>query len=203
MKTTRRGCRFVIETETQGVYSTNVLNQYDSIATREPGVEQIGRSDTLVASVVGDELNSANASQESLSDNPTSPEENADSSEATGVSLLPFVPAYDDDGNITSVRTSTGTWQITYNAENQPIRWTNAATGTVITMSFDSQGRRTEYKSVTNGTQNTWLRFPYDGYLCIQVLYSNSPYNTFKEFVWDPTEPTATKHGKQKEKTWF
>ena len=72
-----------------------------------------------------------------------------------------------------------------------------------ITMSFDSQGRRTEYKSVTNGTQNTWLRFLYDGYLCVQVLYSNEPYNVFKEFVWDPTEPTATKHGKQKEKTWF
>ncbi len=60
-------------------------------------------------------------------------------------------------------------------------------------MSFDSQGRRTEYKSVTNGTQNTWLRFLYDGYLCVQVLYSNEPYNVFKEFVWDPTEPVATR----------
>ena len=66
-------------------------------------------------------------------------------------------------------------------------------TGTVITMSFDSQGRRTEYKSVTNGAQNTWLRFLYDGYLCVQVLYSNEPYNVFKEFVWDPTEPVATR----------
>ncbi|MBQ8445587.1 MAG: RHS repeat-associated core domain-containing protein, partial [Opitutales bacterium] len=32
-----------------------------------------------------------------------------------------------------------------------------------------------------------------DGYLCIQVLYSNSPYNVFKEFVWDPTESVATR----------
>ncbi|MBR5621764.1 MAG: RHS repeat-associated core domain-containing protein, partial [Opitutales bacterium] len=53
--------------------------------------------------------------------------------------------------------------------------------------------RRTEYKSVTNGAQNTWLRFLYDGYLCVQVLYSNEPYNVFKEFVWDPTEPVATR----------
>ena len=60
-------------------------------------------------------------------------------------------------------------------------------------MSFDSQGRRTEYKSVTSGTQNTWLRFLYDGYLCVQVLYLNEPYNVFKEFVWDPTEPVATR----------
>ena len=100
---------------------------------------------------------------------------------------------YDADGNATQIQTSTGTWNVEYNGENRPIRWTNAATGTVITMTFDSQGRRTEYKSVTNGTQNTWLRFLYDGYLCIQVLYSNSPYNTFKEFIWDPTEPVATR----------
>ena len=104
-----------------------------------------------------------------------------------------FNPSYDADGNMTSVQTSTGTWTIEYNAENRPVRWTNAATGTVITMTFDSQGRRTEYKSVTNGAQNTWLRFLYDGYLCVQVLYSNEPYNVFKEFVWDPTEPVATR----------
>ena len=101
--------------------------------------------------------------------------------------------SYDADGNATLVQTSTGTWNVEYNAENRPVRWTNAETGTVITMTFDSQGRRTEYKSVTNGTQNTWLRFLYDGYLCVQVLYSNEPYNVFKEFVWDPTEPVATR----------
>ena len=101
--------------------------------------------------------------------------------------------SYDADGNATLVQTSTGTWAVEYNAENRPVRWTNAATGTVITMTFDSQGRRTEYKSVTNGAQNTWLRFLYDGYLCVQVLYSNEPYNVFKEFVWDPTEPVATR----------
>ena len=100
---------------------------------------------------------------------------------------------YDADGNMIQVQTATGTWAVEYNAENRPVRWTNASTGTVITMSFDSQGRRTEYKSVTNGAQNTWLRFLYDGYLCVQVLYSNEPYNVFKEFVWDPTEPVATR----------
>ena len=62
-----------------------------------------------------------------------------------------------------------------------------------VANTFDSQGRRTEYKSVTNGAQNTWLRFLYDGYLCVQVLYSNEPYNVFEEFVWDPTEPVATR----------
>ena len=113
------------------------------------------------------------------------------SAEANQLSSLQL--SYDDDGNATSVQTSTGTWNVEYNAENRPVRWTNAATGTVITMTFDSQGRRTEYKSVTNGAQNTWLRFLYDGYLCVHVLYSNEPYNVFKEFVWDPTEPVATR----------
>ncbi len=32
-----------------------------------------------------------------------------------------------------------------------------------------------------------------ENYLCVQVLYSNEPYNVFKEFVWDPTEPVATR----------
>ena len=75
--------------------------------------------------------------------------------------------SYDMDGNMVQVQTATGTWNVEYNAENRPVRWTNAATGTVITMTFDSQGRRTEYKSVTTGTQTTWLRFLYDGYLCV------------------------------------
>ena len=94
-----------------------------------------------------------------------------------------FNRTYDAYGNATSVQTSTGT---------------------VITMSFDSQGRRTEYKSVTNGAQNTWLRFLYDGYLCVQVLYSNEPYNVFKEFTWDPSQPVATRPlAIQKDGTWF
>ena len=119
--------------------------------------------------------------------------ENAEEGNSVNSVFPVFNPSYDADGNATQVQTSTGTWAVEYNAENRPVRWTNAATGTVITMSFDSQGRRTEYKSVTNGAQNTWLRFLYDGYLCVQVLYSNEPYNVFKEFVWDPTESVATR----------
>ena len=41
-----------------------------------------------------------------------------------------FVPpaneayAYDADGNQTLVTTSTGAWQVEYNGENRPVRWT-------------------------------------------------------------------------------
>ena len=125
--------------------------------------------------------------------------------------------SYDADGNATQVQTSTGTWNVEYNAENRPVRWTNAATGTVITMSFDSQGRRTEYKSVTNGAQNMWLCFLYDsqgrrfekkvtvagtttlhhryiyrGYLQIAALdLTRSAHPALWLVTWDPTEPVA------------
>ena len=136
-----------------------------------------------------------------------------------------FNPSYDADGNMTSVQTSTGTWTIEYNAENRPVRWTNAATGTVITMTFDSQGRRTEYKSVTNGVQNMWLCFLYDsqgrrfekkvtvagittlhhryiyrGYLQIATLdLARSVHPALWFVTWDPSQPTAI----QKDGTWF
>ena len=93
-----------------------------------------------------------------------------------------FVPAYDDDGNQTLIKTATGIWQVAYNGENRPIRWVND--GTVITMSYDRMGRR-----VTKNDQ----RFVYNDYLQIAGSAGNA-------YVWDPTEPVATrplvwKHG--------
>ena len=62
-----------------------------------------------------------------------------------------FTPAYDDDGNQTRIKTSTGIWSVTYNGENRPILCENVSTNsptpnsstpTLITMSFDRMGRR-------------------------------------------------------------
>ncbi len=47
---------------------------------------------------------------------------------------------YDADGNMTLVQTSTGTWSITYNGENRPIRFENTVTQTVVDCAYDSQG---------------------------------------------------------------
>ena len=85
-----------------------------------------------------------------------------------------FTPQYDDDGNQTLVKTATGIWQVTYNGENRPVRWTQG--DTVITMSFDRMGRR-----VTKNDR----RCVYDGYLQIADNSGNA-------YVWDPTEPVAT-----------
>ena len=57
-----------------------------------------------------------------------------------------FTPQYDDDGNQTLIKTETGVWSVTYNAENRPIRWESG--DTVITMAFDRMGRRVEMRTI-------------------------------------------------------
>ena len=76
--------------------------------------------------------------------------------------------SYDADGNATQVQTSTGTWSITYNGENRPVRFENAETQTVVECAYDSQGRRFE-KKVTVATRplaiqkdGTWFTYGYD-----------------------------------------
>jgi RHS repeat-associated protein len=106
-----------------------------------------------------------------------------------------FSPQFDDDGNQTLIKTSTGIWSVTYNGENRPTFWTciqsnnsNNTNNQTISMSYDRMGRR-----VTKNDQ----RFVYDGYLCIKKIeyftaihYSLSPIHYF---IWDPTEPVATR----------
>ena len=98
-----------------------------------------------------------------------------------------FTPQFDDDGNQTLIKTATGIWSVTYNGENRPIHWSNGSTN--IVMSFDRMGRRV--------TKND-LRFVYDGYLQIanfEVASTNSQLATHNSqlFIWDPTEPVATR----------
>ena len=101
-----------------------------------------------------------------------------------------FTPQYDDDGNQTLIKTETGIWSVTYNAENRPIRWTQG--DTVITMAFDRMGRRVEYQERRAGQVATHFRFVYDNFLCIQRLNAANGNAVRTEFVWDPTEPIAT-----------
>jgi RHS repeat-associated protein len=102
-----------------------------------------------------------------------------------------FAPQFDDDGNQTLVKTSTGIWQVAYNGENRPVSWTCGSTN--ITMKFDRMGRRVEYVEMVNGNTNTHHRFVYDGYLCVQRLNGASNNAVELAFGWDPTEPVATR----------
>ena len=95
----------------------------------------------------------------------------------TGISdgVDTFVPQFDDDGNQTSIKTSTGIWQVQYNGENRPIIWMSG-TNTVV-MSYDSLGRR-----IAKNSQY----FIYNEH--IQVAD-----NRGNVYVWDPTEPVVTR----------
>ena len=122
-----------------------------------------------------------------------------------------FVPQYDDDGihaptsmsevgNQTLIKTETGIWSVTYNAENRPIRWQSG--DTVITMSFDRMGRRVDYCEMRAGQVATHFRFVYDNFLCVQRLNAANGNAVRTEFVWDPTEPIATRPLVMRAKNW-
>ena len=63
-----------------------------------------------------------------------------------------FTPTFDADGNQTLVKTTTGIWSITYDAENRPVYFTNAETNTAIECSYDHMGRRATKKVTVAGS---------------------------------------------------
>ena len=102
-----------------------------------------------------------------------------------------FMPEYDADGNQTLIKTETGVWSVVYNAENRPVRWESG--DAVITMTFDRLGRRVDYCETRAGQAVTHFRFVYDNFLCVQRLDAANDNAVRTEFVWDPTEPIATR----------
>ena len=92
--------------------------------------------------------------------------------------------AYDDDGNQTLITAKTGRWRVEYNGENRPVRWTREGDGKTVAMTYDHMGRRR-----TKGGQ----RFFYDGYLQVANERTVSNELVCQSFVWDPTEPVATR----------
>ncbi|MBQ6705528.1 MAG: RHS repeat-associated core domain-containing protein [Opitutales bacterium] len=99
----------------------------------------------------------------------------------------------------------TGTWIITYNGENRPIRFENAETQTVVECGYDSQGRRFEKKVTVAGTTPLHHRYIYRGYLQIAALdLTRAAHPALWLVTWDPSQPTATRPlALQKDGTWF
>jgi len=144
--------------------------QYDDIGNRLTSLD-LGTNRTYTAN---------NLNQYTLvgRGDPTAPEEE-------------FIPQFDDDGNQTLIKTSTGIWSVTYNGENRPTFWTciqsnnsNNTNNQTISMSYDRMGRR-----VTKNAQ----RFIYDGYLQIANFEHQTSNIKHQTFIWDPTEPIATR----------
>ncbi len=127
-----------------------------------------------------------------------------------------FVPTFDAAGNQTLVRTTTGTWSVTYNAENRPIIFqkTTDSETTRITCSYDYMGRRAmkkveEITTDAEGNESITVisnhRFIYRGYLqigCCDLTRANHP--CLWLITWDPTQTVATRPlAIQKDGTWY
>ena len=98
-----------------------------------------------------------------------------------------FNPKYDEDGNQTYVRTSTGHWKISYNGENRPILWTCGSTNIVV--QYDYLGRCAA-KIINTGIGDVQkISFIYDGFRCIRRYDDESE----ELFIWDPCNPIKSK----------
>jgi RHS repeat-associated protein len=102
-----------------------------------------------------------------------------------------FNPEFDLDGNQTLLKTTTGIWHVTYNAENRPILFSNDTT--VVEMSYDYMGRRFEYKETVAVTLIRHERYLYRGYLQIVALDMLNSASIKHSIAWDTTERTATR----------
>lgn len=105
-----------------------------------------------------------------------------------------FAPAYDVDGNQTSVNTFTGTWSVQYNADNRPVIFTQE--NRKVECVYDYLGRRVEKVEYDGNTLTKRTRFVYMGYLMVASMdctrnTSNPP--LVGTWYWDPMEPEATR----------
>ena len=89
---------------------------------------------------------------------------------------------YDVDGNQTIVETANGSWLVTYNAENRPVKFENSSK--TIECLYDYMGRRVEKKVLSGGNIIQQERFVYDGYKLIEVLDSLNGNATSRQFAW-------------------
>ena len=105
-----------------------------------------------------------------------------------------FTPQYDADGNQTLVKTSTGIWTVTYNAENRPVKFESEDGGTTVECAYDSMGRRFEKKVTVGGTTGFHARYLYRDYLQVAEcdLTGETP-EVVRSYIWDPSEPEATR----------
>ena len=105
-----------------------------------------------------------------------------------------FVPQYDADGNQTLVKTSTGIWTVTYNAENRPVKFESEDGGTTVECAYDSMGRKFEKKVTVGGTTDFHARYLYRDYLQVAEcdLTGETPV-LVRSYLWDPSEPQATR----------
>ena len=105
-----------------------------------------------------------------------------------------FDPLYDADGNQTRMKTSTGIWNVCYDANDRPVSFTSEDGRTVVACGYDYQGRRFEKKVTINGTAISHAYYLYRDYLQVAKLDLMYPEPILeKSYLWDPAEPITTR----------
>ncbi len=94
-------------------------------------------------------------------------------------------PAYDDDGNMTTMPVLPGgatAWTLEWNAENRLVKATLGTT--VMDFVYDYAGRRVEKKITEDGTVTSREFFVYDGWNLIETLDALNSSAITHKFVW-------------------
>ena len=163
------------ELTTATVNGSNYAYDYDNIGNRETATES-----EITTTYTANELNQYTA-------------------------IGDFTPTFDADGNQTLVKSSTGTWEVNYDAENRPVSFTNTESSTVVECAYDSMGRRATKKVTIDGEVTLHQRYLYRGYLQIACCdLTRSAHPCLWLITWDPTQPIATRPlAIQKDATWY
>ena len=103
-----------------------------------------------------------------------------------------FAYCYDNIGNRKTARELEE--EVSYDANDRPVVFTSQDGRTSITCGYDYRGRRFEKKVTVNGAVSSHSRFLYRDYLQVAQLDLTHPEPLLvKSYLWDPTEPTATR----------
>jgi RHS repeat-associated protein len=156
---------------TNAVIGANLFTYaFDPIGNRLAATE-FGTNTTYMASVLNQYTSIQSASSAQSADN--------------------FLPEFDADGNQTLIKTTTGIWHVTYNAENRPVLFSNETT--VVEMAYDYMGRRFEYKETVSSILTRHERYLYRGYLQIAALDMLNSTSVKHTIAWDPSGREATR----------
>ena len=103
-----------------------------------------------------------------------------------------FAYCYDNIGNRKTARELEE--EVSYDANDRPVVFTSQDGRTSITCGYDYRGRRFEKKVTVNGAVSSHSRFLYRDYLQVAELDLMQPEPMLiKSYLWDPTDPTATR----------
>ncbi len=104
-----------------------------------------------------------------------------------------FTPTFDADGNQTRIRTTSGIWNVIYNANNRPIRFASEDNETVVECRYDHMGRRVTKKVSVGGIVTQHEGYHYLDYVQVAAVDLLANNEVLHAILWNPLESVATR----------